>query len=97
METEYIMIVDLILKDEEKGKRIAGGANPHYSTTDLSWLNVIGEEILVQGPYENLFFKVEKVEIFPGFTGALNIGLTLEDKAEFESISEGDKVYIKTK
>lgn len=93
MKTEFLMAVGLILKDGENGKRIAGGADLHYSTKDLSWLDINGKEILIQTSQNNLFFKVKKVDVFTAFSGALNIGLTLEDDAQIEAISIGDKVY----
>ena len=48
MKTEFLMEVGLILEDGERGKRIAGGADPHYSTEDLSWLDIAAKEILIQ-------------------------------------------------
>lgn len=93
MKTELLMEVGLILKDDEKGKRFAGGAASHHSTTDLSWLDINAKEILVRTIHNDILFKVKKIEVFPGFTGAINIGITLEDDAQLEAISVGDKVY----
>ena len=93
MKTEFLMEVGLILEDGESGKRIAGGADPHYSTEDLSWLDIAAKEILIQTSQNSFLFKVKKVDVFIAFTGALNIGITLEDDAQLEAISVGDKVY----
>ena len=48
MTTEYLMNIGFIFKDAEKGRRIVGGADLKYSTTDLSWLDFINENILVK-------------------------------------------------
>lgn len=93
MKTEFLMEVGVILPDDEKGKRIAGGADPHYSTNDLSWLDINGKEILIQSVHNNLFFKVKKAEVFTAIWGGINIGLTLEYDAQLDAISIGDKVF----
>ena len=40
------MTVDYIFRDGEK--RIAGGAEPHYPTHDLSWLDFNGKEVMIR-------------------------------------------------
>lgn len=42
---------------------------------------------------EEFIFKVKKVDVFPSISGALNIGLTLYEDTNFDSINIGDKVY----
>lgn len=93
MITELIMTVGYIFKDGEKGKRIVGGAEPNYSTNDLSWLDFNGGEILIRTSKEDMFFKVKKIDVFPSISGAVNIGLTLDADTQFDAISVGDKVY----
>lgn len=93
MITELIMTIDFIFKDSEKGKRIVGGAEPHYSTNDLSWLDFNGKEVMIQTSKDKFFLKVKKIDVFPSISGALNIGLTLDDEVQFENISIGDKVF----
>lgn len=89
--TELLMTVDFVFKDGEK--RIAGGAESHYPTDDLAWLNFMGKEIMIQTANGGLFFKVKKIDIFPSISGAINIGLTLDADAQFDSIQVGDKVF----
>ena len=89
---ELIMKVDLIFNDE-KGKRIAGGAEPNYSTDDLGWLDFNDKEIMIQTAKGDMFFKVKKIDVFPSISGAINIGLTLDDDAQFDVINIGDKVF----
>lgn len=93
MITELIMRVGFIFKDGDKGRRIVGGAEPHYSTDDLSWLNFNGKEIMIRTLKDDIFFKVKKVDVFPSISGAINIGLTLDDDTQFDSINVGDKVF----
>ncbi len=93
MTTELIMTVGFIFKDGEKGRRIVGGAEPNYSTNDLSWLNFNGGEIMIQTLKENMFFKVKKIDVFPSISGAINIGLTLDADTQLDAISVGDKVF----
>ena len=93
MTTELIMTVGYIFKDGDKGKRIVGGAEPYYSTDDLSWLNINGKEIMIRTSKGDIFLKVKKVDVFPSISGAINIGLTLDDDTQFDSINIGDKVF----
>lgn len=93
MITELIMTVGYIFKYGEKGKRIVGGVEPNYSTSDLSWLNFNGEEIMIRTSKEDMFFKVKKIDVFPSISGAINIGLTLDADTQFDAISVGDKVF----
>lgn len=93
MKTELLMTVDYIFSDDKKGKRIVGGAESHYSTVDLGWLNIMGKEVLIQTSKGEVYFKVIKVDVFPSITGALNIGLTLDADALFESVGIGDQVF----
>ena len=90
---ELIMTVGFIFKDGEKGKRIVGGAEPHYLTNDLSWLDFNGKEVMIETSNDEFLFKVEKIDVFPSISGALNIGLTLDDDEKLEAISIGDKVF----
>ena len=92
MLAELIMKVDLIFNDE-KGKRIVGGAEPNYSTDDLGWLDFNDKEIMIQTAKGDMFFKVKKIDVFPSISGAINIGLTLDDDAQFDVINIGDKVF----
>ena len=93
MKTELLMTIDYIFTDEKKGKRIVGGAKPYYSATDLGWLNVIGKKVLIQTSKGEIYFKVIKADVFTSIAGAINIGLTLEADALFESICKGDQVF----
>lgn len=93
MKTELIMKVGFIFKDSGKGKRIVGGAESHYSTNDLNWLDFNGKEIMIQTPKDEFFLKVKKIDVFSSISGALNIGLTLDDDMHFDAISIGDKVF----
>ena len=93
MITELLMTVDFIFESEEKGKRIVGGADPHYPTDDYGWLNFIGKEILIQSSKGDLFIKVKKIDVFPSISGKVNIGLTLDVDKLFDAVAKGDKVY----
>lgn len=93
MTTEYLMNIGFIFKDVEKGRRIVGGADLKYSTTDLSWLDFINENILVKTKSGDFIFKVKKIDVFSSISGALNIGLTLYDDLQFDFLSVGDVVY----
>lgn len=93
MITELIMTVGFIFKDDEKGKRIVGGAEPNYSTNDLSWLNFNGGKIMIRTSKEDMFFKVIKIDVFPSISGTINIGLTLDADTQFDAISVRDKVF----
>lgn len=93
MITELIMTVGCIFKNGEKGKRIVGGAEPHYSTSNVEWLNFNGEEIMIRTSKKDMFFKVKKIDVFLSISGAINIGLTLDADAQFDAISVGDKVF----
>lgn len=90
---ELIMTVGFIFNDDEKGKRIAGAAESHYSTDDLRWLNFSGKKVLIKTKKENLYFKVKKIDVFPSISGAINIGLTLDEDVQFDAISIGDQVF----
>lgn len=90
---ELLMTVDFIFNDREKGKRIVGGAESHYPTDDLGWLDFMGKEILIQTPKDDLYFKVKKIDIFPSISGAINIGLTLDADTQFDDIKVGDRVF----
>lgn len=92
MITELIMKVDLIFNNE-KGKRIAGGAEPNYSTDDLRWLDFNNKEIMIQTSKGDVFFKVKKIDVFPSISGEMNIGLTLDDSIQFDAINIGAKVF----
>ena len=89
---ELIMKVDLIFNDE-KGKRIAGGAESNYSTDDLRWLDFNDKEIMIQTSKEDMFFKVKKIDVFPSISWAINIGLTLVDDARFDVFNNGVKFF----
>lgn len=93
MITELIMTIGYIFKDGTKGKRIVGGAESHYSTKDLSWLNFKDKEVIIKTLKGDLFFKVKKIDVFPSISGAINIGLTLDDDLRFDDINIGDKVF----
>lgn len=93
METEFLMEIAYILKNGEKGKRIVGGADSKYPTQDLSWLNFRNRNVMIMIKEEGFLFKVKKVDVFPSISGALNIGLTLYEDTNFDSINIGDKVY----
>ena len=88
---ELLMTVGYIFKDGEK--RIAGGAEPHYPTDDLSWMDFNGKEVMIQTMNGNLLFGVQKMELFSSISGALNIGLTLDVDSQFDVIRIGDKVF----
>lgn len=90
MKTELLMTVGYIFYDR---KAIVGGADPHYSTTDLGWLNIMEKEVFIQTVKGELYFKVKKVDIFTSIGGALNIGLTLDADGLFDAIDRGDKVF----
>ena len=91
MITELIMTVSHVFRDGEN--RIAGGAESHFPTDDLGWLDFIGKEIMIQTSKDDLFFRVQKIDVFPSISGAVNIGLTLDADARFEDVNVGDKVY----
>lgn len=93
MKKVLIMTVSYIFKDGEKGKRIVGGAESHYSTKDLSWLDFTDKKVVIETVKGDLFFKVKKIDVFPSISGAINIGLTLDDDIEFHNINIGDKVF----
>lgn len=93
MITELIMTVGFIIKNSEKGNKIVGGAELCHSTSDLSWLNFDGEEILIQTSKEDMYVVVRKIDVFPSISGAINIGLTLDDAVQLDAISVGDKVF----
>ena len=93
MITELLMTVGFIFKDGEKGKRIVGGAESHYPTDDLGWLDFTGKEILIQTSKGDLYFKVIKIDTFPSISRAINIGLTLDSDTQFDVIKVGDKVF----
>ena len=88
---ELLMTVSYIFKDGEK--RIVGGAEPHYPTDDLSWLDFNGKEVMIQTMNGNLLFGVQKLDLFSSISGAVNIGLTLDDDSQFDVIRIGDKVF----
>ena len=88
---ELLMTVDYIFKDGEK--RIVGGAEPHYPTDDLSWLDFNGKEVMIQTMNGNLLFRVQKIDVFSSISGAINIGLTLDDISQIDRIRIGDKVF----
>lgn len=48
MKTELLMIIDYFFDDSEKIKRIVGGAEPYYSTNDLSWLDFNGKKVMIR-------------------------------------------------
>ena len=85
------MTVGYVFKDGEK--RIVGGAEPHYPTDDLSWLDFNGKEVMIRTMNGNLFFRVRKIEVFSSISGAINIGLTLNDDSRFDMIRRGNKVF----
>lgn len=93
METEFLMEIAYIFKNGEKGKRIVGGADSKYPTKDLSWINFTNKNVMIMIKEEAFLFKVKKVDVFPSISGALNIGLTLYEDTNFDSINIGDKVY----
>ena len=89
---ELMLKVDFIFNDE-KGKRIVGGAEPNYSTDDLRWLDFNGKEIMIQTSKGDMFFIVKKIDVFSSISGAINIGLTLDADTQFDAINIGDKVF----
>lgn len=90
MITELLMIVGTIF---EKEKIIVGGAEEKYSTTDLSWIDFLNKRILVQTAKGRYFYRVLKIDMYYSIAGAIGLGLTLEDSAQFDAINEGDKVF----
>lgn len=95
MKTELLMTVGFIMPDGgEEEKRIVGRAEPQYPTDDLSWLNFIGKEIMIQTSRGDMFFKVKEIHVFHSIWGAINIGLTLDTDNQLNAIRVGDKVWI---
>ena len=45
MITELIMTVSHVFRDGEN--RIAGGAESHFLTADLGWLDFMGKEVII--------------------------------------------------
>ena len=93
MITEFLMEIGFIFRDGEKGKRIVGGIDSKYSCEDLSWLEIIDKKIMIKSQKGEFLLKVKKIDIFPSIAGALNVGLTVYDDAQFDFINIGDKVY----
>ena len=50
-------------------------------------------EIIIQTSKDDLFFRVQKIDVFPSISGAVNIGLTLDADARFGGVNVGDEVY----
>lgn len=55
------MTVGFVFNDGEK--RIVGGAESHYPTDDLAWLDFMGKEIMIQTAKGGLFFIVKIIDI----------------------------------
>ena len=93
MKIKFLMEIGFMFKNDEKDKRVVGGADSKYSTKDLSWLDFIDKTIMIKTKKGDLLFKVKKVDVFPSISGSLNIGLTLYDNKQFNFLNVGDKVY----
>ena len=48
---------------------------------------------MIRTEKEDFFFKVTKIDIFSSISGAINLGLTLEENINFDAINVGDKVF----
>lgn len=88
-----LMRVDFILEDGEKGKKIVGGAKSCYPTDDLSWLDFNGKKIMIRTLEGDLYFKVSRIDVFNSISGAINIGLTLNEDIRLDAIHIGDLVF----
>lgn len=93
MHTELLMTIDFILQDTEKTKRIAGGAETHWPTDDLRWLDFTGKNIMIRTDKKDLYFTVTKIDISTSIWGAINIALTIDADAQFDAVHRGDKVF----
>ena len=90
MTTELLMRADIIFEQE---KLIIGGSESKYSTTDLSRVDFLNKEIMIQTARGNCFYKVLKIDMYYSIAGAIRLGLKLEDSVQFCAICEGDKVF----
>lgn len=90
---EFLMTVAVVLPHDGEGKRIVGGAAPHYPAEDISWLDFSGKEVMLQTSAGEMRFKVKEIHVFTSIWGGINIGLTLEDSLYLDAIKAGDKVF----